>query len=312
LPAHALCAKLSTLARAAAARAGSNGTCGIDKWQAKKVTLVDQRTGRDDARAQAVPTGSEWFEAPHSNGPAWSGSALVVLPTYNEAENVALLVSQLRNLPGDVHVLVVDDASPDGTGRIADQLAETDAGVSVLHRTQKLGLGTAYLAGFAHGLEKGYQYLCTMDADFSHPPEALPALLDRAAAGAGLVIGSRYVPGGQVVGSTLPRRLISYSANWLAHAILGIRARDCTAGFRCYRRTVLQSIDLTAIFSSGYSFLIEMAYYCQRAGVPIAEVPITFVNRTAGTSKINRAEIFKALYTVVRLRVRPPVKRGGC
>jgi glycosyltransferase involved in cell wall biosynthesis len=244
-----------------------------------------------------------------ANVPDWYGSALMVLPTYNEAENLARMLSRLRSLPGDVHVVVVDDGSPDGTGQMADEIAAGDAGVKVIHRSGKLGLGTAYVAGFHYGLENGYRYVCTMDADFSHPPEKLPAILDRATAGAGLVIGSRYVPGGRVVGSTLPRKLISYCANWLAHVILGIRARDCTAGFRCYRREVLQAIDLGAIFSSGYSFLIEMAYYCERAGVPIAEVPITFVNRTAGTSKINRAEIFKALYTVVRLRLHPALAK---
>jgi dolichol-phosphate mannosyltransferase len=269
------------------------------------MTLVEERMGREVARKTALPDGFERSGAAAGNPPDWYGSALVVLPTYNEAENLAHLLSQLRNLPGDVHVLVVDDGSPDGTGIIADELAGNDAGIRVVHRTQKLGLGTAYVAGFQIGLKSGYRYLCTMDADFSHPPQSLPQLLDRAAAGAGLVIGSRYVPGGRVVGSTRPRRLISYAANWLAHAILGIRARDCTAGFRCYRRQVLESINLAAIFSNGYSFLIEMAYYCERAGVPIAEAPITFVNRTAGKSKISRAEILKAMYTVIRLRVRP-------
>jgi dolichol-phosphate mannosyltransferase len=272
-------------------------------WKGR-MTLVEERMGREIARAQALPDGFERLAAAVGDPPDWYGSALVVLPTYNEAENLARLLSQLRSLPGDVHVLVVDDGSPDGTGRIADDLAASDAGIRVVHRTQKLGLGTAYVAGFQYGLKNGYRYLCTMDADFSHPPQSLPQLLDRAAAGAGLVIGSRYVRGGLVVGSTLPRRLISYAANWLAHVILGIRARDCTAGFRCYRRQWLESINLAVVLSNGYSFLIEMAYYCERASVPIAEVPITFVNRTAGTSKISRAEILKALYTVIRLRVR--------
>jgi dolichol-phosphate mannosyltransferase len=269
------------------------------------MSLVEQRMGTDAGGAQVRADGTQWSDAAPANRADWYGSALMVLPTYNEVENLARLLSRLRRLPGDVHVLVVDDGSPDGTGRIADEIAAGDAGVNVIHRSHKLGLGTAYVAGFRFGLEKGYQYLCTMDADFSHPPEELPQMLDRAAAGAGLVIGSRYVPGGRVVGSTLPRKLISYCANWLAHIILGIQARDCTAGFRCYRREVLESIDLSVIFSNGYSFLIEMAYYCERAGVRTAEVPITFVNRTAGTSKINRAEIVKALYTVVRLRLRP-------
>jgi hypothetical protein len=165
-----------------------------------------------------------------------------------------------------------------------------------------LGLGTAYRAGFHHGLQGGYRFLCTMDADFSHSPESLPDLLDLAAQGYDLVVGSRYVPGGAVVGSTAPRKLISYGANWLARIILGIDVRDCTAGFRCYQRHVLETIDLDAIFSSGYSFLIEMAFLCEQAGFRLGEVPITFVNRTEGASKISKSEIYKAIYTLVRLR----------
>ncbi len=228
--------------------------------------------------------------------------ALVIVPTYNEKENLARLVQRLRALPQDVHVLVVDDNSPDGTGQIADALAAADPGVRVIHRPGKLGLGTAYKAGFRYGLAQGYRYLCTMDCDFSHSPESVPDLLAKAAEGYDLVIGSRYVPGGRVVGSTAPRKLISYGANWLAHLILGVDVRDCTAGFRCYHRRVLETIDLDRIFSSGYSFLIEMAFYVQRAGFRIAEVPITFVNRTQGASKISKTEILKAFYTLIRLR----------
>jgi dolichol-phosphate mannosyltransferase len=226
----------------------------------------------------------------------------MIVPTYNECENIYRLVAQVRNLPGDIHVLIVDDNSPDGTGELADALAATDAGVTVIHRSGKLGLGTAYKAGFAEGLHRGYQYLCTMDADFSHNPASLPALLDKASQGCDLVIGSRYVRGGRVVGSTRSRKLVSYSANWLAHIVLGVTIYDCTAGFRCYRRRALESINLDAIFSSGYSFLIEMAFHCQRAGLRIGEVPITFVNRTEGVSKISRAEIYRAMYTLLRLR----------
>ena len=234
--------------------------------------------------------------------PSWSGQALMIVPTYNERENIARLVTELRGLPGDVNVLIVDDASPDGTGAIVDQMAASDPGIHVIHRTGKLGLGTAYKAGFDFGLAHGYQYICTMDADFSHNPQSLPALLDRAATGYDLVVGSRYVRGGAVVGSTRPRKLVSYGANWLAHIFLGVTINDCTAGFRCYRRAVLETIDLDAIFSSGYSFLIEMGYYCQRAGFRSSEVPITFVNRTEGSSKISKLEIYKAFYTLLRLR----------
>lgn len=233
---------------------------------------------------------------------SWHGQAIMIVPTYNERENLAKLVAHLRSLPGNVYVLIVDDNSPDGTGAIADAISASDESVHVLHREGKLGLGTAYRAGFHYGLEHGFQYICTMDADFSHSPDRLPALLDKAAAGYDLVIGSRYVPGGAVVGSPALRKFVSYAANWLAHTWLGVEARDCTAGFRCYRRQVLETIDLDSIFSSGYSFLIEMAFHCQRAGFRIGEVPITFVNRTEGASKISRLEIYKAFYTLLRLR----------
>ncbi len=155
------------------------------------------------------------------NRPDWYGQALMIVPTYNEKENLAKLVARLRALPDNVHVLVVDDNSPDGTGQIADVLAAGDSGVHVLHRPGKLGLGTAYRAGFAFGLRHQYHYLCTMDADFSHSPESLPDLLAKAAAGYDLVVGSRYVPGGAVVGSTPMRKFISYVANWLAHIWVG-------------------------------------------------------------------------------------------
>ncbi len=228
----------------------------------------------------------------------------MIVPTYNERENLAPLVTLLRALPGNIHVLVVDDRSPDGTGEIADALAAADDRIHVLHRAGKLGLGTAYKSGFAYGLDHGYDFLCTMDADFSHDPESLPKLLDKADLGYDLVVGSRYVPGGRIVGSTRTRKLVSHSANWLARTMLGIAVRDCTAGFRCYRRHVLETIDLTTIISSGYSFLVEMAFYCQQAGLRIGEVPITFVNRTRGASKISKAEIFKAMLTLFRLRAR--------
>lgn len=232
----------------------------------------------------------------------WFGQALVIVPTYNECENIQRLVGEIRAQPGDIHVLIVDDNSPDGTGRLASVMAAGDAGVHVLHRPGKLGLGTAYKAGFGYGLEHAYHYLCTMDADFSHDPASLPALLRKAASGYDLVVGSRYVPGGRVVGSTASRKLVSYTANWLAHVVLGVALRDCTAGFRCYRRRVFDAIDLDAIFSSGYSFLIEMAYVCQRAGFRIGETPITFTNRTQGASKISKNEIYRAFYTLLRLR----------
>ena len=232
----------------------------------------------------------------------WHGRALVIVPTYNEKENIARLIGRIRALPGDVHVLVVDDNSPDGTGALADALAAADTSVHVLHRAGKLGLGTAYKAGFAFGLARHYQFLCTMDADFSHSPESLPALLTKASSGYDLVVGSRYIPGGAVEGWPTSRKILSSAANLLAHLVLGVSIRDCTAGFRCYQRHVLERIDLDAIFSSGYSFLMEMAFYVQRAGFRCGEVPITFVNRTEGSSKISKSEIYKAFYTLLRLR----------
>jgi glycosyltransferase involved in cell wall biosynthesis len=210
----------------------------------------------------------------------------------------------LRALPGDIHVLVVDDNSPDGTGAIVDEMAAHDPGVAALHRAGKLGLGTAYKAGFAYGLARAYQYICTMDADFSHNPANLPVMLDKVVTGDDLVVGSRYIAGGGVVGWPAGRKLLSAVANRLAHLFLGIAARDCTAGFRCYRRVVLETIALDSIFSGGYSFLIEMAFLCEAAGFRIGEVPIIFVNRTQGDSKISKLEIYKAMYTLVRLRTR--------
>ncbi|MCL4833778.1 MAG: polyprenol monophosphomannose synthase [Caldilineaceae bacterium] len=234
----------------------------------------------------------------------WHGQALVIVPTYNEKESITRLVGQIRGLAGDIHVLVVDDNSPDGTGGLVDGLAGADTGIHVLHRAGKLGLGTAYKAGFAFGLARPYQFLCTMDADFSHSPESLPALLAKASTGYDLVVGSRYVPGGGVEGWPTSRKILSAGANLLAHLLLGVSIRDCTAGFRCYQRHVLEAIDLDAIFSSGYSFLMEMAFYVQRAGFRCGEVPITFVNRTEGSSKISKTEIYKAFYTLLRLRTR--------
>lgn len=230
---------------------------------------------------------------------------LVIVPTYNESENIARLVPDILALPGELHILVVDDNSPDGTGRLADELSARHARVHVIHRPAKLGLGTAYIAGFKQALADRFDCALTMDADYSHQPRHIPELLaGLATPGADLVIGSRYVPGGRVVDSPPARRLLSQAANAFAKLLLGLRARDCTAGFRCYRRQVLESIELDAIFSNGYSFLIEMLYMVQRGGWRVAEVPVQFEDRRQGASKISRAEIAKALYTVMRLGLR--------
>ncbi len=226
--------------------------------------------------------------------------AAVIVPTYNEIENLRPLVEQLLGLHAGLAVIIVDDNSPDGTGRLADQLAAEHAGVEVIHRPGKLGLGTAYKAGFARALERGVPLMVTMDADFSHHPRYIPALLAKAA-DYHLVIGSRYVPGGGAEFCTPPRIALSRGANLFAKAMLGLKANDCTAGFRCYQRAVLQEIDLDRILSEGYSFLIEMLYRVQRAGFRTGEVPITFANRERGASKISRREIIRAVRTVLRL-----------
>ena len=227
----------------------------------------------------------------------------VIIPTYNERENLAELIGQILELEIGVHVIVVDDNSPDGTGELADELAAHNGRVGVIHRPGKLGLGTAYIAGFKRALAEGADRVVTMDADFSHHPRYIPALValtDRYHVG----IGSRYVPGGGVMADWgLHRKLLSWGANHFARLVLGLKARDCTAGFRCYRREVLQSIDLDHIFSNGYSFLIEMMYKCQRLGYTFGETPILFENRHRGDSKISQEEIYKAMYTVLRLGV---------
>jgi glycosyltransferase involved in cell wall biosynthesis len=234
----------------------------------------------------------------------------VVLPTYNEAENIERLVPELIALGPGLRVVVVDDHSPDGTGDLAEALAARHPGrVRVLHRPGKLGLGSAYVAGFRHALGEGAGWVLTMDADFSHEPRYIPSMLARAAE-ADLVIGSRYVPGGGAVDSPFSRRLLSRGANLVAHLALGLRARDVTAGFRLYRRAVLESIPLELIFSSGYSFLIEMLYLVERKGWRVAEVPIHFYDRVLGQSKISRAEVGRALYTVARLAYRRARRRA--
>jgi glycosyltransferase involved in cell wall biosynthesis len=229
----------------------------------------------------------------------------VIVPTYNEKENIERLIHELLALPIACEVIVVDDNSPDGTGIIAERLADENPGrVHVVHRAGKLGLGTAYIAGFHQAIALRSDLVVTMDADFSHPPSAIPAMVDKIAAGYDLVIGSRYVPGGQAVECTLPRKILSWGANAFARFMLGLKAHDATAGFRCYRREVLESIALDQIFSNGYSFLMEMLYKVQRKGWKVGEVPIVFLNRQHGASKISRNEIYKALYTVLRLAKR--------
>ena len=224
----------------------------------------------------------------------------LVLPTYNEKENLPALIAAIRGLDAGIHIIIVDDNSPDGTGALADALAHEGDDVEVIHRSAKLGLGTAYRAGFTTALARGADLIMTMDADFSHDPSYIPALLE-AARRYDLVIGSRYVPGGGIRNWEAHRKALSWTANTLAHAILGLHARDCTAGFRCYRRPILETVDLDAIRADGYSYLIEMLYHCERLGFSVGETPIIFTDRKLGQSKISRGEIFKAGGTVLRL-----------
>jgi dolichol-phosphate mannosyltransferase len=224
----------------------------------------------------------------------------IIIPTYNERENIALLVEEILDLGLDSQVIVVDDNSPDGTGELADELAAKHTGIHVIHRPGKLGLGTAHIVGMKAALDRGIDYILTMDADFSHHPRYIPDILG-ALERFDVVIGSRYVPGGGTLYCTAPRKALSRGANLFARTTLSLRAGDTTAGFRGYRRAVLESIALDEIVSNGYSFLIEMLYRCQRAGWRVGEVPIVFENRQRGASKISRSEILRAQQTVLRL-----------
>jgi dolichol-phosphate mannosyltransferase len=229
----------------------------------------------------------------------------VVVPTYNEADNLEDLLTQLLALPVKLGVVVVDDNSPDGTGRIADLwAARHPQRVYAVHRPNKMGLGTAYIAGFQKALnELEAERVITMDADFSHNPRYIPDII-ALSRNKHVVIGSRYVTGGGSRNCTRKRILLSRVANLVARTLLGLKARDVTAGFRLYRREVLASIPLEQIFSNGYSFLIEMLFLCQRRGWQIGEVPIIFEDRRRGKTKISRQEIIKAQYTVGRLFLR--------
>lgn len=229
--------------------------------------------------------------------------ALVVIPTYNEAPNLGNIVPQVLAQDPRLEVLVVDDGSPDGTGQIADRLAQENPRVHALHREGKLGLGTAYIAGFRWALERGYEYVFEMDADFSHDPAHLPAFL-KAVANADLVLGSRYLGGKvTVVNWPMGRLMLSYWANVYARWVTGLRIWDLTGGFKCFRSRVLQAIDLSRVRSNGYAFQIEMSVRAWRKGFKLAEVPIVFVDRTEGQSKMNRKIVREAIWMVPRLRL---------
>ncbi|HXF95068.1 MAG TPA: polyprenol monophosphomannose synthase [Gemmatimonadales bacterium] len=229
--------------------------------------------------------------------------ALVCIPTYNEAQNLPELVPQVLSQDRRLEILVIDDNSPDGTGRLADEMARQEPRLQVIHREGKLGLGTAYIAGFKWALERGYDYIFEMDADFSHDPRHLKEFL-KAIENADLVLGSRYLGGRvTVVNWPMGRLLLSYFANLYARWVTGLRIWDLTGGFKCYRRRVLESIDLSRVRSNGYAFQIEMSVRAWRKGFKLVEIPIVFVDRTEGQSKMSRAIVREAVWMVPRLRL---------
>lgn len=231
-------------------------------------------------------------------------NALVIIPTYNERENISALLEKVFSLPQAFHVLIVDDGSPDGTAQLVKTLQATNPGkLHLLERSGKLGLGTAYLAGFKWGLDNHYEYLFEMDADFSHDPNDLPRLLDACTRqGADLSIGSRYVKGGAVVNWPFNRIALSKGASLYTRIITGMPVKDPTAGFMCYSKRVLEHLDLSKIKFVGYAFQIEMKFKAWRAGFKIQEVPITFQDRTMGVSKMHRGIIEEGIWGVLKLR----------
>jgi dolichol-phosphate mannosyltransferase len=229
--------------------------------------------------------------------------ACVCLPTYNERENLEPMLRALADVLGpDDRVLVIDDRSPDGTGRLAEELAAELPFVDIMHREHKEGLGPAYLAGFRHALAGGAELILEMDCDFSHDPRDVVRLID-ATDNADLVLGSRYVDGGAIRNWGTARRFVSFSGSLYARVVLATPVRDLTGGFKCFRRRVLETIDLDAVHAKGYAFQIEMTYRAQRAGFRVAEVPITFVDRTRGGSKMSRSIVLEAIWRVPLLRL---------
>lgn len=228
-----------------------------------------------------------------------AGSVLVIIPTYNEIESLPGVVSRLRASVPEADILVADDNSPDGTGELADRLAASDPAIHVLHRAGKQGLGQAYLAGFAWGMERDYDVLVEMDADGSHRPEELTRLLDQIPH-ADVVLGSRWVPGGDVVNWPLSRRILSQGGSLYTRLALGIPTRDATGGYRAYRASALQSLDLTTVDSNGYCFQIDLLWRALQRGLVVREVPITFVEREAGNSKMSGRIVREALVNVAR------------
>jgi dolichol-phosphate mannosyltransferase len=231
--------------------------------------------------------------------------AWLILPTYNEAENIGPIVRAARQqLRADDRILVVDDNSPDGTGALADELASELPGVDVLHRPAKQGLGRAYLAGFAYALERGADLVLEMDSDFSHDPADLPRLIAAAEERGDLVLGSRYVAGGSVTDWGLVRKLVSRGGSWYARVILGVKVRDLNGGFKCFRRSVLEALELDAVHADGYGFQIELTYRTVKRGFRVIEIPIVFRERRVGESKMTARIALEAVWKVPALRRR--------
>ena len=234
--------------------------------------------------------------------------SLIIVPTYNELENIRRLLPELMALGPDIRVLVVDDNSPDGTGKLADKMAAENERITVLHRPKKLGLGSAYVAGFMYAIQQDVDCVFEMDADFSHDPAMIPKFIEEIAS-CDVVIGSRYISGINVVNWPMSRLLLSYFANIYTRVITGMTIRDTTSGFKCFRREVLEHIDLDSVRSDGYAFQIEMNFRCWRKGYRMREIPIIFVDRRSGTSKLSQGVINEAVWIVWWLRLQRVLRR---
>ena len=227
---------------------------------------------------------------------------LVIIPTYNESENIERIVPEILERDPSIDVLIVDDSSPDGTGELADKMAEKNSKIFVIHREKKSGLGTAYKAGFRYAIENGYDYIFEMDADFSHDPKCIPSFLE-AIKEADLVLGSRYISGVNVINWPMSRLLLSYYANVYTRLVTGLPVKDATGGFKCFRRKVLESVDLDKVKSEGYSFQIEVSLRAWKKGFKIKEIPIVFEDRREGRSKMSKKIVREAVWMVWKLRL---------
>ncbi len=248
---------------------------------------------------------------PHPDAAPTPGRTLVIIPTYDEADNILAVLEQVMGLPGDLNALIIDDGSPDGTAdRVREEQARHPGRLHLIERAGKLGLGTAYIRGFRYAIEHGYDYVCEMDADLSHNPADLPRLIEPVAAGtADLAVGSRYIEGVRVMNWPLSRLVLSYGAGVYTRAITRLPIQDVTAGFKCFHRRVLEALDLDRVKSNGYSFQIEMTYRAWRRGFRIQEVPIVFTERTEGQSKMSKAIVREAARKVWELRLRDLLRR---